>query len=202
MGYTVVLSMQTMNATPAGKVALLWKPDRSPCTADSPCRNHTVSLIGFDHSVWRSKPFFVGLYCRHVPAQEVDGLSAPGGAVPGGFMAAGDRGRPAEVKYRGGGRKYKKQRHKGDAQMDRDREIIRRLVEMCLSFELDVQAAHAVLSAIGQVHPEIRIQEVLNETRSKLEPVLRERYRKMLDQLDTEDSMTLLEKLPKACYSN
>jgi hypothetical protein len=88
--------------------------------------------------------------------------------------------------------------------MNRDREIIRKLVDLCMGFELDIQVAYAVLSAIRQRHPELQIQEVLFEThrRSTLEPAVRERYQKILDQLDTEDAMTLLDKLPKPHYKN
>ncbi len=88
--------------------------------------------------------------------------------------------------------------------MNRDREIIRKLVDMCLNFELDIQVAYAVLSAIRQRHPELQIQEALFEThrRSTLAPAVRDRYQTILDQLDSEDIATLLDKLPKPPYQN
>ena len=88
--------------------------------------------------------------------------------------------------------------------MNRDREIIRKLVDVCLGLELDIQVAYAVLSAIRQIHPEIQIQEALFEThqQSKLALSVRERYQSILDKLDTEDATALLDMLPKSRYQN
>ena len=88
--------------------------------------------------------------------------------------------------------------------MNRDREIIRKLVDVCLSLELDIQVAYGVLSAIRQANPKLQIQEALNETRrhSELKQSVRERYQKILDSLDREDVEALLAKLPRPKYQN
>jgi uncharacterized membrane-anchored protein YjiN (DUF445 family) len=73
-----------------------------------------------------------------------------------------------------------------------------------MSLELDLQGAVAVLSAIRRANPQLPIQEALNEThqQSELRQAVRDRYDKILDNLDRDDVEAILASLPKTKYQN
>ena len=86
--------------------------------------------------------------------------------------------------------------------MNNDRPAVRELLNLCMSLELELRVACAVLAAIQRANPAIQIEEALKdpEQLAVLRQAVQDRYRKVLESLDQADVTALMASSSRTKY--